>query len=109
MPASPADPLTGARAISILVDKWFAENTFEADEFSDLELMMDLKRRQGLTISLAMPSLNEEATVARVIRTLRRALMDRVPLLDEIVLIDSRSADRTRDIADRLGLPVYIH
>jgi glycosyltransferase involved in cell wall biosynthesis/nucleotide-binding universal stress UspA family protein len=109
MPASPGDPLTGARAISILVDKWFAENTFQADEFADLDLLMELKRRQGLTISLAMPSLNEEATVARVIRTLRRALMDKVPLLDEIILVDSRSTDRTREIAARLGVPVYVH
>jgi glucosyl-3-phosphoglycerate synthase len=30
-------------------------------------------------------------------------------LLDEIVLIDSNSTDRTRDIARRLGVPVYIH
>jgi glucosyl-3-phosphoglycerate synthase len=35
--------------------------------------------------------------------------MDRVPLLDEIVLIDSNSSDRTRDIARSLGVPVYIH
>jgi glycosyltransferase involved in cell wall biosynthesis/nucleotide-binding universal stress UspA family protein len=109
MPASASDAIAGAQAISILVDKWFAENTFEADEFSDLEHLLELKRAQGLTISLAMPSLNEETTVARVIQTIRRALMDRVPLLDEIVLIDSHSTDRTRAIVARLGLPVYIH
>jgi len=109
MPASPADETAGVRAISILVDKWFAENTYQADEFSDLQLLLDLKARQGLTISLALPALNEETTVANVIRILRRSLMERVPLLDEIVLIDSRSTDRTRDIAARLGVPVYIH
>jgi glycosyltransferase involved in cell wall biosynthesis len=62
-----------------------------------------------LTISLALPALNEEETVGRVISTLKRALMDRVPLIDEIVLIDSDSTDRTRDIGQHLGLPVYIH
>jgi glucosyl-3-phosphoglycerate synthase len=35
--------------------------------------------------------------------------MDSVPLLDEIVLIDSDSTDRTREIAEQLGLPVFIH
>ena len=109
MPPSPSDPAAGAQAISILVDKWFAENTFQADEFADLEHLLELKSQQGVTISLAMPSLNEEATVAKVIRTLRQALMDRAPLLDEMVLVDSRSDDRTREIAARLGLPVYIH
>lgn len=109
MPAFPADETAGARAISILVDKWFAENTFQADEFAELDRLLELKARQGVTISLALPALNEEATVAKVIRIIRRSLMDRVPLLDELVLIDSRSTDRTREIAERMGVPVFIH
>jgi glucosyl-3-phosphoglycerate synthase len=44
-----------------------------------------------------------------VIRTVKDALMDAAPLLDEIVLIDSNSTDRTRQIAKELGVPVYIH
>lgn len=99
----------GAKAISILVDKWFAEKTFHADEFADLKELMALKEKQGCTLSLALPALNEEATVGTVIRTIKKALMDRVPLFDEIVLIDSNSSDRTRQIARRLGIPVYIH
>ncbi len=109
MPANAADETAGAQAISILVDKWFAENTFHADEFADLEHLVALKEQQGLTVSLALPALNEEETVGKVIRTVKRALMDASPLLDEIVLIDSDSTDRTREIADSLGLPVYIH
>lgn len=110
MPQHPVpDETTGNRAISILVDKWFAENTFHADEFADLKQMLALKEKQQLTISLALPSLNEEETVAKVIQTVKSALMDRVPLLDEIVLIDSNSTDRTREIASGLGIPVYIH
>jgi glucosyl-3-phosphoglycerate synthase len=62
-----------------------------------------------LTISLGLPALNEEKTVGHVIATLRRALMDHVPLLDEIVLVDSNSVDRTRRIGQRMGVPVYIH
>ena len=103
------DESAGAQAISILVDKWFAENTFQADEFSDLRQLMALKERQGSTISLALPALNEEETVSNVIQTVKKALMEDVPLLDEIVLIDSNSSDRTRQIAEDLGVPVYIH
>jgi glycosyltransferase involved in cell wall biosynthesis len=103
------DESMGAHAISILVDKWFAENTFHADEFRDLKQLMKLKEKQGLTISLAMPALNEQQTVGNVITTIKSALMDDVPLLDEIVLIDSDSTDRTREIAEQLGVPVYIH
>lgn len=103
------DETAGAQAISILVDKWFAENTFEAAEFDDIDQLVALKRQAGLTISLALPALNEAETVGKVIRTIQRALMHKAPLLDEIVLIDSNSTDRTREIAAGLGVPVYIH
>lgn len=103
------DESAGAQAISILVDKWFAENTFHADEFSEMGQLMALKEKQGSTISLAMPALNESETVGKVITTIKKALMDDVPLLDEIVLIDSDSTDRTREIAAEMGIPVYIH
>jgi glycosyltransferase involved in cell wall biosynthesis len=32
-----------------------------------------------------------------------------VPLIDELVVIDSNSTDRTREIAAELGVPVYLH
>ncbi len=110
-PAMPAhfDETSGAQAISILVDKWFAENTFDADEFADIEHLLALKRKAGVTVSLALPALNEQATVGKVIATVKGALMDDAALLDEIVLIDSDSTDRTREIAAGLGVPVYIH
>jgi glucosyl-3-phosphoglycerate synthase len=97
------------QAISILVDKWFAENTFHADEFKQLNDLVAMKREQGVTISLAMPALNEEETVGRVIELMKRELMKKKPLLDEIVLIDSNSTDRTREIVKKAGVPVYIH
>jgi glycosyltransferase involved in cell wall biosynthesis/nucleotide-binding universal stress UspA family protein len=109
VPAVPESEVAGAEAISILVDKWFAENTFHAREFADLNHLLALKHKQALTISLALPALNEEATVGKVIQTVKQALMDQVPLLDEIVLIDSDSTDRTREIAADLGVPVFIH
>jgi glucosyl-3-phosphoglycerate synthase len=99
----------GQNAISILVDKWFAEGTYHAGEFSDVERLLEAKQAQKLKVSLALPALNEQETVGTVIRTVQEALMHRVPLLDEIVLIDSDSTDRTREIAEGLGVPVYVH
>ena len=98
-----------AETLSALVDKWFAENTFHADEFSDLERLVDIKRQSGVTISVGLPALNEEATIGGVISVLKEALVERIPLVDEIVLIDSNSTDRTRQIAADLGIPVHIH
>ncbi|MBM3124467.1 MAG: glucosyl-3-phosphoglycerate synthase [Chloroflexi bacterium] len=109
LPHTGYDESAGIQAISILVDKWFAENTFHADEFRQLKDLVALKREQNLTISLALPSLNEQETVGRVITRIRNSLMKHVPLLDEMVLIDSNSSDRTRAIAKKLGVPVHIH
>ncbi len=97
------------RPLAVVVDKWFAENTYHTNEFMDLERLMQLKEDQGVSISLALPALNEEQTVGKVIQTVKSALMDQIPLLDEIVLIDSGSEDQTRKIAADLGIPVYIH
>lgn len=99
----------GQTAISVLVDKWFAENTYHADEFTDIENLVKLKRAQNLRIALALPALNEEQTVGNVIQTIKKPLMDDAQLLDELVLIDSNSQDCTREIARSLGIPVYIH
>jgi glycosyltransferase involved in cell wall biosynthesis len=103
------DETVGRKAVSVLVDKWFAENTYFAQEFSDLDELLRLKEKQKLTISLALPALNESQTVGNVIRTVKGALYDAIPLLDEIVLMDSNSSDNTREIAASFGIPVYIH
>jgi len=68
-----------------------------------------LKERNNLTISVALPALNEEETVANVIKTIKKNLLVDIPLLDEIVLVDSNSSDRTREIASGEGVPVFIH
>jgi glucosyl-3-phosphoglycerate synthase len=102
-------PPTVDYTISVVVDKWFAENTFHAHEFQDLAYLVEMKKRQGLTISLGLPTLNEEKTIGRVIQTMRTTFMQRYPLLDEIVVIDSNSTDRTVEIAQKLRVPVYRH
>jgi glycosyltransferase involved in cell wall biosynthesis/nucleotide-binding universal stress UspA family protein len=97
------------RPLAVVVDKWFAENTYHSREFTNLERLVQLKEDQGVSISLALPALNEQETVGNVIQTVKSALFDQVPLLDEMVLIDSGSSDQTREIAAELGVPVYIH
>ncbi len=98
-----------SRSLPVVVDKWFAENTFHAHEFSDIRKLMGLKERHNLTISVGLPALNEEKTIGTVIKRVRGALMDRVPLIDQMVVIDSMSTDRTVEIATDLGVTVFRH
>jgi nucleotide-binding universal stress UspA family protein len=97
------------RDLSATVDRWFAENTFSSTEYDDLQRLLAHKQQQGVTISLALPTLNEEATIGEIIGQLQEYMVRGAPLLDEIVLIDSGSQDRTREIAASFGVPVYLH
>ena len=53
-----------------------------------------------MTISLGLPTLNEEETIGAISAPVQHELVNRHPLLDEIVAVDSGSTDRTREIAD---------
>lgn len=106
---APEPQAVAQEGISGIVDRWFAENTFHSHEFRNLHYLADLKERQNLSISLALPTLNEEKTVGRIITTIKKSLMDRVPLIDELVVIDSNSEDSTVEIAESLGVPVFRH
>jgi glucosyl-3-phosphoglycerate synthase len=51
--------------------------------------------------------LNEEATVGSIVETIRRELMtEAVPLVDELVVLDSGSTDRTAAVAEAAGATV---
>jgi nucleotide-binding universal stress UspA family protein len=97
------------RSLPTVVDRWFAENTFHASEFRDIRKLVELKERHGLMVSLGLPALNEEKTIGLVIKRIKGPLMDRMPLIDQLVVIDSDSSDRTAEIASDLGVPVVRH
>jgi len=98
-----------SRVIGELVDAWFTRNTFASSEFADLAKLLEAKQRQGVRVSVALPTLNEEGTIARIINAIRSRLMERFALVDELVVVDSRSEDSTREIAASEGVPVYLH
>src|SRR5919201_6080315 len=63
--------------------------------------LAEAKRRAGLTVSVCLPARDEEATVGSIVAGVRRGLMGRIPLVDEIVVLDDRSRDRTARAAAR--------
>lgn len=98
-----------ARAVPARVERWFGESNFHHAEFGDLRRLVQLKEKQGVTISLVLPTLDEEETVGPIVRKAIREMVGRVPLLDEILVIDSASTDRTREIAEAEGARVVQH
>jgi glucosyl-3-phosphoglycerate synthase len=57
------------------------------------------KSAQGLSISVCLPARDEEATVGHIVATVRRTLMEAVPLVDEVVVLDDGSTDSTAAVA----------
>lgn len=88
-------------------ENWLKKNTFHHSQFVDVEKLIRMKEEQGVKISLALPTLNEEETIVSELLVFRSALMETHPLLDELAIIDSGSTDRTCEFAARYGADVY--
>ncbi|WP_127359709.1 glucosyl-3-phosphoglycerate synthase [Actinacidiphila soli] len=90
------------------VARWLQRRSWSADR-RPLSTLLTAKRSAGPngTVSVVLPALNEEATVGSIVETIRRELMsDAVPLVDELVVMDSGSTDRTAAIAEAAGATV---
>ncbi|WP_250301058.1 glucosyl-3-phosphoglycerate synthase [Streptomyces sp. NBC_01267] len=85
------------------VDRWLTRRSWSA---ADRPLDRLTAAKRGVGVSVVLPALNEEATVGAIVRTIRRELMEAVPLVDELVVIDSGSTDRTAEEAAAAGARV---
>ncbi|MFD4670867.1 glucosyl-3-phosphoglycerate synthase [Lentzea sp. NPDC058450] len=84
------------------VEAWFATHTWQQPSWTVDELVA-LKR--GRTVSVVLPALNEEETVGAVVAVVRPLLGT---LVDELVVMDSGSTDRTVAVAAEAGARVVL-
>ncbi|MDH6542428.1 glucosyl-3-phosphoglycerate synthase [Streptomyces sp. SPB4] len=89
------------------VERWLAARSWSAAD-RPLDQLLDRKRAAGTTVSVVLPALDEEATVGEIVGVIRRDLIDGlpVPLVDELVVVDSGSTDRTAEVAAAAGARV---
>lgn len=90
-------------SVSPVVEAWATYRTTTTADWPTRRLM----RAKGETrVSVVLPARNEEATVGAIVSTIREHLMDRVALVDELIVVDSRSTDRTAQVARAAGAEV---
>lgn len=82
---------------------WFGSHTYRVDQFDPAALVA---AKRDTRVSILIPARDEAATVGAIITTLRTELIDRLPLVDEIIVIDSHSTDGTAEIAREAGARV---
>jgi len=87
---------------------WIEKNTYHHSKFWDLKQLVETKEEKNLTISLCLPTLNEEKTIGKEIIIFKSELMERYPLIDEIAVIDSGSDDNTLEVAKNFGADTYL-
>ncbi|MEU4729128.1 MULTISPECIES: glucosyl-3-phosphoglycerate synthase [unclassified Streptomyces] len=89
------------------VERWLADRSWSAAD-RPLDQLLDRKRATGSTVSVVLPALDEEATVGAIVETIRRELIEGlpVPLVDELLVVDSGSQDRTAQVAADAGARV---
>ncbi|WHM38093.1 glucosyl-3-phosphoglycerate synthase [Streptomyces sp. BPTC-684] len=88
------------------VERWLSRRSWSAADRT-LDAILAAKRRSATTVSVVLPALDEEATVGQIVAAIRRELMTAaVPLVDELVVVDSGSTDRTAEVAAAAGARV---
>src|SRR5215216_1850097 len=88
--------------------EWFGNRTFHHSQFEPPAKLRAAKERLGLTVSVCLPTRDEAATVGGIVRSLRRNLLERSRLIDEVVVMDAGSADDTAAIAQAEGARVFL-
>ena len=87
------------------VERWLSTRSWSVTD-RPLHQIMAAKRASGSSVSVVLPALNEEETVGEIVAVIRHDLMQQVPLVDEIVVVDSGSTDRTSEVAAAAGATV---
>ena len=77
--------------------------SFDASHFPAARV---LAAKKGRRVSVCLPARNEESTIGYTVKTIRSELMDRYPVVDEVVVMDDGSTDSTAAAATREGARV---
>jgi glucosyl-3-phosphoglycerate synthase len=103
LPYSGANLRTTGDLMLAETSTWFTERTWQSPQWTRRQL---LRAKGSRTVSVVLPALNEQATVGAVVATVLPFVGS---LVDECVVVDSGSTDRTIAVARDAGAQVIRH
>lgn len=86
--------------------RWFERRTFAGDDLPSARSLAARARADGVRVSVVLPALNEAATIGDICGTVSRRLMEDVPLVDQLLVVDGNSEDGTAAVARAAGAEV---
>lgn len=86
-------------------ERWLTRRSWSVAD-RPLGTLVAAKRASGASVSVVLPALDEEATVGEIVAEIRRELVEKASLVDELVVVDSGSKDRTAEVARAAGARV---
>ncbi len=89
------------------LEQWYNNNTYNYKVFP-VDRLVKFKKKKNLTISLCFPTLNEAQTIGKILDIVRKSIYE-PGLVDEVVVIDSNSLDRTVGVVRSAGFKVLQH
>ncbi|RBM18206.1 glucosyl-3-phosphoglycerate synthase [Prauserella sp. PE36] len=94
---------TAEDAVPATIGTWLRRRSARADDWTAAELVA---AKRGSTVSVVIPARDEQETVGEIVRTIRTALVEEHPLVDEVLVVDSHSSDATAEVAAAAGATV---
>jgi glucosyl-3-phosphoglycerate synthase len=79
--------------------------TFHHEDFA-AEQLAERKAGEGHVVSVCLPARDEAETVGEIVTIVRKELLEQVGLVDEVLVLDDHSSDRTAQVAADAGARV---
>jgi glucosyl-3-phosphoglycerate synthase len=89
------------------IEEWFERRSYVHTEFADIDLLSRKKRELGLSLTVVLPAREVARTIGGIVDQIR-AVGERAPLVDQLVVVDADSPDGSAAIAAKHGAEVYL-
>lgn len=85
------------------VESWLKNNTYEVEKFMDLQSLEIMKKKNGYSVAVVIPTLEEEGTIGFVLECMIEKLIYKYKIIDELIVIDGGSMDKTKEICNEFN------